>query len=92
MATTRTKVVLEARINEYAMRDRNLHVSWTADEIAETAARCREEGAAILHFQARAEDGTPLHTPELYAREFHHAGVAPQLVCWGLASCGAPQR
>lgn len=60
-------MILEARINEYAMRDQNPHVPWTADEIAETAARCREEGAAIVHFHARAEDGSPLHAAEAYA-------------------------
>lgn len=58
------KMIVEARVNEYAMRDGNPHVPWTADEIAETAARCREAGASILHFHARAEDGAPLHTAE----------------------------
>ncbi len=61
------KMILEARVNEYAMRGRNPHVPWTADEIAETAARCRDEGAAIVHFHARDEDGSPLHTVEAYA-------------------------
>jgi uncharacterized protein (DUF849 family) len=61
------KMILEARINEYAMRDQNPNVPWTADEIAESAARCRAEGAAIVHFHARAEDGSPLHTAEAYA-------------------------
>jgi uncharacterized protein (DUF849 family) len=62
------KMILEARINEYAMRDPNPHVPWTADEIAETAARCRAEGAAIVHFHARGGDGSPLHTVEAYAK------------------------
>jgi len=61
------KMILEARINEYAMREANPHVPWTAAEIAETAARCREEGASILHFHARNPDGSPLHTAEAYA-------------------------
>lgn len=61
------KMILEARINEYAMRDDNPHVPWTADEIAETAARCREEGASIVHFHARNPDGSPLHGVAAYA-------------------------
>ena len=61
------KMILEARVNEYAMREENPHVPWTADEIAETAARCREEGASILHFHARNPDGSPAHTVEAYA-------------------------
>jgi 3-keto-5-aminohexanoate cleavage enzyme len=61
------KMILEARINEYAMRDDNPHVPWTADEIAETAARCRDAGACIVHFHARRADGTPEHAAEAYA-------------------------
>ena len=61
------KMILEARINEYAMRDDNPHVPWTPDEIAESAARCREEGASIVHFHARNPDGSPQHSIETYA-------------------------
>lgn len=61
------KMILEARINEYAMRDDNPHVPWTPDEIAESAARCRQEGASIVHFHARAPDGSPRHSVETYA-------------------------
>ena len=57
-------MIIEARINEYAMRDANPHVPWTADEIADAAARCREAGASILHYHARADDGSPLQTFE----------------------------
>ena len=59
-----SKMIIEARINEYAMRDQNPNVPWTAEEIADTAARCREAGASILHFHARAHDGSPLRTVE----------------------------
>ena len=58
------KMIIEARVNEYAMRDDNLHVPWTAPEIADAAARCRDAGASILHFHARADDGSPLQTFE----------------------------
>lgn len=61
------KMILEARINEYAMRDENPHVPWTPDEIAECAARCREAGASIVHFHARNPDGSPAHDIETYA-------------------------
>ena len=61
------KMILEARINEYAMRVENPHVPWTPDEIAESAARCREAGASIVHFHARKPDGSPEHSVEVYA-------------------------
>jgi 3-keto-5-aminohexanoate cleavage enzyme len=60
------KMIIEARINEYAMRDENPNVPWTAEEIAETAARCWDAGATIVHFHARAADGAPLHGAAAY--------------------------
>lgn len=53
------KLIIEARINEYEMRDRNPNVPWTAREIAADARECREAGAAIVHFHARKPDGAP---------------------------------
>ena len=61
------KMIIEARVNEYAMRDANPHVPWTPVEIADAAARCRDAGASILHYHARADDGSPLQTFELNA-------------------------
>lgn len=61
------QMIIEARINEYAMRHDNPHVPWTPDEIAETAARCREAGASIVHFHARKPDGSPEHSVKVYA-------------------------
>jgi uncharacterized protein (DUF849 family) len=60
------KVVIEARINEYEPRDRNPHVPWTADEIAQDARACVEAGASIIHFHARLPDGGPDHSYEGY--------------------------
>lgn len=53
------KLIIEARVNESAMRDENPHVPWLPDEIARDAAECREAGAAILHFHGRKVDGAP---------------------------------
>ncbi len=58
------RMILEARINEYATRDETPHVRWTPDEIAEAAARCREAGASIVHFHAKEPDGSPEHSVE----------------------------
>lgn len=61
------KLIIEARVNEYAMRDGNPNVPWTADEIGRDAADLQEAGASILHFHARATDGSPAHAVEDYA-------------------------
>jgi 3-keto-5-aminohexanoate cleavage enzyme len=60
------KLIIEARINEYAMRGRNTKVPWSPAEIAKDAAECREAGAAIVHFHARDENGGPSHDAETY--------------------------
>lgn len=62
----RRKVIIEARVNEYMPRDQNPNVPWTSDEIAETAAQCREAGASIVHYHARNADGSPNHEAETY--------------------------
>lgn len=61
-------LVIEARLNEWALRDRNPHVPWTPDEIAADAEACWRAGASIVHFHVRRDDGSPAHRPELYAR------------------------
>jgi 3-keto-5-aminohexanoate cleavage enzyme len=61
------KLIIEVRVNEYAMRAGNPNVSWTAEEIGRDARAIREAGASILHFHARKPDGTPAHATEDYA-------------------------
>ena len=61
------KLIIEVRVNEYAMRDGNPNVPWTAEEIGRDAAAIRAAGASILHFHARQPDGSPAHGYEAYA-------------------------
>ncbi len=62
------KLIIEARVNEFMMRDQgNTNVPYTPEEIARDAVACREAGAAILHFHARKPDGTPEHDTASYA-------------------------
>lgn len=62
------KLIIEARVNEYMMRDSgNPNVPYSAQEIADNAAACREAGAAVVHFHARQPSGAPAHGFEAYA-------------------------
>lgn len=61
------KLIIEARVNEYAPRGANPRIPFTAAEIAEDAAACREAGAAVVHFHARGADGAPDLSPQAYA-------------------------
>lgn len=60
------KLVIEARVNEYAGRAGNSHVPWLPGEIARDAVECRDAGAAILHFHGRDAGGAPDHRFEAY--------------------------
>lgn len=60
------KMIIEARINEYARRDMNPHVPWTPAEIAADAKTCVDAGASIIHFHARRPDGSASHDYETY--------------------------
>lgn len=60
------KLIIEARVNEYMMRDVNPHVPWSAADLARDAAAIEAEGASIVHFHARKTDGSPAHDFESY--------------------------
>lgn len=51
------KIIIEARVNEYTMRDKNPNIPWTPDELARESAQCREAGASVFHFHGRTADG-----------------------------------
>lgn len=53
------RLIIEARVNEYANRNRNRNVPWLPREIASDAAECHQAGASIVHFHGRDEKGAP---------------------------------
>ena len=61
------KLIIEARVNEFAMRVKNQHVPWTPEEIGRDAEELRRGGSSILHFHARRPDGAPAHDTATYA-------------------------
>ncbi|NYT24009.1 3-keto-5-aminohexanoate cleavage protein [Alcaligenaceae bacterium] len=68
MPDTEKPLLIEARLNEWSLRERNPHVPWTPEEIADDAYACWQAGASIVHFHVRNPDGSPAHDVELYAR------------------------
>lgn len=61
------KLIIEARVNEYMMREQNRNVPWTPEEIAHAAAEAREAGASVVHYHARKPDGSPAHDTATHA-------------------------
>ena len=74
------KLIIEARVNEYMMRDVNPHVPWTADELARDAEAVQAAGASVLHFHARQEDGSPAHAYEAYRDSIRAIRAASRLI------------
>ncbi|MBI1397382.1 MAG: 3-keto-5-aminohexanoate cleavage protein [Betaproteobacteria bacterium] len=66
--TTRRKLIIEARINEYMPRSANPNIPFTPEEIGREAAKAREAGASVIHFHARTPDGAPAHDAETFAQ------------------------
>jgi uncharacterized protein (DUF849 family) len=60
------KLIIEARVNELAVRDENPNVPYLPKEIISDAKACYDAGASILHYHGRNSDGTPNHSPEFY--------------------------
>jgi uncharacterized protein (DUF849 family) len=90
------KVIIEVRINEYAMRDQNPHVPYSPEEIATQALECWREGASIIHYHARdPKTGAPASDPKLYAetvrriKEKSDLITMPTLGAWWLPSVEA---
>lgn len=61
------KLIIEVRVNEYAMRNGNPHVPWSAAELGRDARAIRDAGASIIHFHARGPNGEPAHGTADYA-------------------------
>lgn len=62
------KLIIDVRLNEYATREENPNVPWSAEEIARDAAECAEAGAAVVHFHGRdAASGAPVNDTAYYA-------------------------
>lgn len=74
------KIILEARVNEYAPRTSNPNIPYTADEIAEAAVAARKAGAAILHYHARTPDGGAINTVDANAEIIRKVRAATDLL------------
>jgi len=87
------KVIIEVRINEYAIRDPNPNVPYSPAEIANQALECWREGASIIHYHARdPKTGAPSADPKLYAetvrriKEKSDLITMPTLGAWWMPS------
>ena len=63
----RPRLIIEARINEYMMRESNPHVPFTPREIAAAAIEAHAAGASTVNWHARQDDGSPCHDASVYA-------------------------
>jgi len=60
-------IITVAATGNVPTKEMNPHLPVTPEEIAETAVRCREAGASIIHVHARDEAGKPTLDPDVFA-------------------------
>lgn len=60
-------IITAALVGAETTREQTPYLPITAEEIGESAARCREAGAAMVHLHVRNADGTPSQAPGLFA-------------------------
>jgi 3-keto-5-aminohexanoate cleavage enzyme len=61
-------ILTAAIVGAETTREQNPNLPITAEEIGVEAAKCREEGAAVIHLHVREADGRPSQSGELFAR------------------------
>lgn len=75
------KIIIEVRINEYAMRNANPHIPYSPEEIATQALDCWREGASIIHYHARdPQTGAPSSDAKLYAETVRRIKAKSDLI------------
>jgi 3-keto-5-aminohexanoate cleavage enzyme len=60
-------IITVAPTGSVPTKDMNPHLPVTPDEIGDTAARCREAGASLIHIHARDNAGRPTLDPDVFA-------------------------
>jgi len=61
-------IITVAPTGNVPTKDHNPHLPVTPEEIAESAVRCREAGASVIHIHARDESARPTLDADVFAR------------------------
>ena len=61
-------IITVAPTGSVPTREMNPHVPITPEEIAESAVRCRQAGASLIHIHARDAQGKPTLDPQVFLR------------------------
>ena len=61
-------IITVAPTGSVPTKEMSPHLPVTPEEIAETACRCREAGASVIHLHARDAEGRPTLDPQVFAR------------------------
>jgi len=73
-------IITVAPTGNVPTKDMNPHLPATPEEIAETAVRCREAGASLIHVHARNAEGRPTLDPDIFARIYHSIAERTDLI------------
>jgi 3-keto-5-aminohexanoate cleavage enzyme len=65
---TNKLIITVAPTGNVPTKEMNPHLPVTPEEIADSAVRCREAGASLIHVHARDQNGKPTLEPQAFAR------------------------
>ena len=89
-------VITAAMVGAETTREQTPHLPITPEEIAEDAARCREEGAAMVHLHVRTPEGKPSQDTELFRAAIRairaRTDVLVQVSTGGAVGMGVDER
>lgn len=73
-------IITVAATGNVPTKEMNPHLPVTPEEIAETAVRCREAGASLIHVHARDAAGKPTLDAQVFARIHRKIGQRTDLI------------
>jgi len=77
------KIIVEVGLNESVSKDRNPNIPYGIDEVIADGIACAQAGATMLHFHARADDGTQRwNAADVYRAEMEGIGAEADVIMY----------
>jgi 3-keto-5-aminohexanoate cleavage enzyme len=77
-----SKVIITVALNgSVPTKQMNPNTPITPDEIAESAKRCEDEGATVVHVHARDAAGKPTLDPDIFAEIHEKVTIRTEMIC-----------
>ena len=77
-----SKIIITVALNgSIPTKEMNPNTPITPDEIAESAARCEDQGASVVHVHARDSKGKPTLDPDIFSEIHQKITTRTEMIC-----------